>query len=57
MTNYEEHVTFLLLGDSQASEFYVPKFWNTLFVPSSCKNTTFTTQQQFEIKNMQNMIG
>jgi len=26
-------VVFLLLGDSPASEFYVPTFWNT--VPSS----------------------
>jgi len=43
MTNYEEHVVFFLLGDSSASEFHVPKFWNTLFVPSSWKNTTFTT--------------
>jgi len=42
MTYYEEHVIFFLLGDSQASEFYVPQFWNTLFVPSSHKNTTFT---------------
>jgi len=45
MTNYEEHVIFFLLGDSvaSASEFHVPKFWNTLSVPSSWKNTTFTT--------------
>jgi len=26
---------FVLLGDSPASELYVPTFWNTLSVPSS----------------------
>jgi len=29
------NVVFLLLGDSPASEFYIPMFQNTLSVPSS----------------------
>jgi len=29
------NVVFFLLGDSPASELYVPMFWNTLSVPSS----------------------
>ena len=29
------NVAFLLLGDSPASEFYMPTFWNTLSVPYS----------------------
>ena len=29
--NYFMIVVFCLLGDSSASEFYVPTFWNTLF--------------------------
>jgi hypothetical protein len=28
-------ISFFLLGDSPESEFYVPKFMNTLSVPSS----------------------
>jgi hypothetical protein len=29
--NFIIDVVFFLLGDSLASEFYVPTFWNTLF--------------------------
>ena len=29
------HVVFFLMGDSPESEFYVPTFRNTRFVPSS----------------------
>jgi len=29
------HVVCILLGNSLASEFYMPTFWNTLSVPSS----------------------
>ena len=29
------YVVFCLLGDSPASEFYVPTFRSTLYVPSS----------------------
>jgi hypothetical protein len=29
------HVVCFLLGNSPASKFYVPTFWNTLSVPSS----------------------
>jgi len=36
----EEHVVFFLLGDSPASEFYVPTFWNALFqLHGRCKPT------------------
>ena len=31
----EAHVICFLLGNSPASEFYMPTFRNTLFVPSS----------------------
>ena len=50
---------FFLLGDSPASQFYVPTFWNTLFhhrrrykytqTPKR-KNRTFRTWRKFEIK-------
>jgi hypothetical protein len=33
--NFIIHVVFFLLGDSLASEFYVPTFRNILSVPSS----------------------
>jgi hypothetical protein len=28
------NVLFFLLGDTPAPEFYVPTFWNTLYIPS-----------------------
>jgi hypothetical protein len=53
------NVVFFLLGDTPASEFYVPTFRNTLFhlrrrckytqIPKR-KNTAFRTRRKFEIK-------
>ena len=44
---YSKHVICSLLGNSPASEFYMPTFRNTLSVPSSqtsrCRMTTFYT--------------
>jgi hypothetical protein len=33
--SYLKNVVCFLLGNSPASEFYVPTFWNTVSVPSS----------------------
>ena len=35
ITEAENEVVCFLLGDSPASENYMPTFWNTLSVPSS----------------------
>ena len=40
-TNYVSFLVFFVVGDSPASEFYVPTFRNTLFhLHSLCKHTT-----------------
>ena len=42
-TKFIKHVVFFLLGDSTASEFYVPTFRNTLFhFHKSCEQEEFS---------------
>ena len=44
------NVVFFLLGDSTASEFYVPTFRNTLFVPSLWVVFTWPTKMTHKIQ-------
>ena len=44
--SFPPHVVFFLVGDSPASEFYVPTFWDTLFrLHARCKCPTYIAHE------------